>query len=205
MKEIIIATKNKGKVKEFKQLFNQFGIQVKSLLELDTKLPDVEETGTTFAENARLKAEEISALIGKPVLADDSGLSVDALDGRPGVYSARYAGEPTNDVLNYEKVLKEMENVPEKKRSARFICVLAMAVPGEKTIFKKGTCEGIIAMAAKGNNGFGYDPIFIPNGYKKTMAELDETVKNKISHRFNALIQLETWLNEEINAGENDE
>ncbi len=205
MKEITIATKNEGKVKEFKQLFDQYGIQVKSLKDLDTELPDVEETGATFQENARLKAEQISAMIEKPVLADDSGLVIDVLGGKPGVYSARYAGEPTNDLLNYEKVLKEMEDVPEKKRSARFICVLAMAIPGEKTIFKEGACEGVITTKPKGENGFGYDPIFIPNGYNKTMAELDQSVKNKISHRFNALIQLETWLNEEINAGEKDE
>ena len=205
MKEIIIATKNEGKVKEFKQLFDQYGIQVKSLKDLDTELPDVEETGATFQENARLKAEQISAMIEKPVLADDSGLVIDVLGGKPGVYSARYAGEPTNDLLNYEKVLKEMKDVPEKKRSARFICVLAMAIPGEKTIFKEGACEGVITTEPKGENGFGYDPIFIPNGYNKTMAELDQNVKNKISHRFNALIQLETWLHEEINAGEKDE
>lgn len=205
MKEIIIATKNKGKVKEFKQLFDQYNIKIKSLLDLDSELPDIEETGTTFQENARLKAEQISNLIDKPVLADDSGLVIDALDGKPGVYSARYTGEPTNDVLNYKKVLKEIEDVPEKKRSARFICVLAMAIPGEKTIFKEGACEGIIATGPKGENGFGYDPIFIPNGYNKTMAELEQSVKNKISHRFNALIQLETWLNEEINSGEQDE
>lgn len=194
MNEIIIATKNKGKAKEFKQLFARYEIHAKSLLDLEKKLPDVEETGTTFKENAQLKAEQIASILNKPVLADDSGLVVDALDGRPGVYSARYAGEPTNDKNNYEKVLQEMSNVSEEARTARFICVLALALPDERKIFKEGVCEGTIAQEPKGDNGFGYDPIFIPQEYEVTMAQLNEREKNQISHRHHALEKLEKWL-----------
>lgn len=202
MNEIIIATKNKGKVKEFKQIFSQYRIRVKSLLDLDHTIPTVEETGDTFTENARLKAEQISTLLNKPVLADDSGLVVDALDGRPGVYSARYAGEPTDDKHNYEKVLTELENIPEKERTARFVCILALAIPGETTIFKEGICEGRIAKSAEGLHGFGYDPIFIPNGYDVTMAQLEANEKNKISHRYHALIQTKQWLDVNIELGD---
>jgi|SRR5690625_3546256 len=202
MNELIIATKNKGKVKEFQEIFKLYGINVKSLLELDTKLPDVEETGSTFHENARLKAEEICKIVKTPVLADDSGLVIDALDGRPGVYSARYAGEPSNDKNNYEKVLQEMKGIKRNERTARFVCVLALAFPNGETIFKEGSCEGIIAEEAVGTNGFGYDPIFIPNGYDQTMAQLDESEKNKISHRYHALSQIKAWLDDRQHKGD---
>src|SRR5690625_2632612 len=172
MNELIIATRNKGKVEEFQSLLQSEYLQIKSLHDFDDDNVDVEETGNTFEENARLKAEEISNIIQRPVLADDSGLVVDALDGEPGIFSARYAGEPTNDILNYEKVLRKMENVPKEQRSAHFICVLALAVPGEETIFKTGICRGEITMEPSGTSGFGYDPIFVPEGYEKTMAQL---------------------------------
>ncbi len=197
MKEIIIATKNKGKAAEFQQILEPYGMTTKTLLDFADDMPDVEETGVTFTENARLKAEQISAFLQKPVIADDSGLAIDFLDGRPGVYSARYAGEPTNDVLNYEQVLKEMGDVPQEERTARFICVLAFAVPGKSTIFKKGICEGSITMEPRGSNGFGYDPIFIPKGYRMTMAELNETEKNTISHRYHALLGFQEWLHKQ--------
>lgn len=191
MKNILIATKNKGKVKEFKSLFNKHHIEIQSLHDLNKNIPDVEETGTTFKENARLKAEEIAKLLNCPVIADDSGLVIDALDGRPGVYSARYAGEQATDEKNNKKVLDELKDVPASERKARFVCILALAQPGKETIFTEGYCEGEIAFSPKGTNGFGYDPIFIPQGYSVTLAELSNEEKNKISHRFHALQLLE--------------
>ena len=202
MKEIIIATKNKGKVKEFAALFEKLDIKLKSLIDLDEPMLDIEETGTTFKENARLKAEGIAEILQVPVIADDSGLEIDALNGAPGVFSARYAGEPTDDVRNYEKVLKEMLDVPELERTARFVCVLAFAIPGKETMYAKGTCEGKISFAPKGTNGFGYDPIFIPQGFKQTMAQLEQVVKNKISHRYHALEKLEKILRHNLTKGE---
>lgn len=193
MKKIIIATKNAGKVKEFEEFFAPYKITVKSLLDFEN-LPDVEETGTTFEENAALKAEQIAVHVQAPVLADDSGLMIDALDGRPGIYSARYAGEEKNDQANIDKVLDELQDVPEEKRTARFICVLAIAEPGKETIFRTGYCEGKIASEQKGTNGFGYDPIFIPDGYDETLGQLAPEVKNQISHRKNALDQLKELL-----------
>ncbi|WP_019376776.1 XTP/dITP diphosphatase [Virgibacillus halodenitrificans] len=194
MKEIIIATKNKGKAEEFKSFFGKYGISIKSLLDFQEVMPDVEETGITFKENAALKAEEISTMLSIPVLADDSGLVIDALNGEPGIYSARYAGEPKNDQANMNKVLKELQDVPKNKRKARFVCVLAIAIPGEATVFREGYCEGEIAFSPRGAHGFGYDPIFIPQGYNKTMAELSAQQKNEISHRRNAINQLEDWI-----------
>ncbi|SHG86488.1 XTP/dITP diphosphatase [Ornithinibacillus halophilus] len=194
MKEIMIATKNKGKAKEFKAFFSKYGIEAKSLLDLDEPIDDIEETGSTFEENAAIKAEEISNLLNIPVLSDDSGLEIDFLEGRPGIFSARYAGEPKDDRKNYEKVLEELKDVPDHERTARFVCVLAIATPGEKTVFRKGYCEGKIGLEPRGENGFGYDPIFIPKGYEKTMAQLSPDEKSKISHRSNAIVQLEDWL-----------
>lgn len=197
MKEIIIATKNRGKAKEFKAFFQVYGIHALSLHDLPEDMPDVEETGTTFEENAALKAEEIAALLNKPILSDDSGLVIDALDGRPGVYSARYSGEGANDERNMAKVLHELETVAYNERTARFVSVLAIARPGEKTIFKKGFCEGRIAIQSAGAHGFGYDPIFVPEGYAVTMAQLSSIEKNRISHRKHAISQLDTWIREE--------
>ncbi|WP_026906360.1 XTP/dITP diphosphatase [Paucisalibacillus globulus] len=194
MKEVLIATKNVGKAKEFQTLFERYGIKAVSLLDLEQELPDIEETGSTFEENAALKSEGIAEILNIPVMADDSGLVVDALDGRPGIFSARYAGEPKDDKKNIEKVLSELGSVPEEQRTARFVCVISVSVPGQKTIFKKGLCEGTIGTEEVGNHGFGYDPIFIPDGLQQTMAELSPDEKNKISHRSNAIIQLEDWI-----------
>ncbi|MGP4108395.1 XTP/dITP diphosphatase [Virgibacillus sp. L01] len=194
MKEIIIATKNPGKAEEFKTFFAKFNIKAVSLLDLSQSINDIEETGETFEENAAIKAEQIAKLMNKSVLADDSGLMIDALDGRPGIFSARYAGEPKDDNANIEKVLAELEDTKESDRTARFVCVLAVAMPDTDTIFKNGYCEGKISVSAKGSNGFGYDPVFIPENYTKTMAELSPDEKNSISHRSNAIKQLEDWL-----------
>jgi len=200
VERIIIASRNKGKINEFKKLFEKEGVTVLSLDDLDMTIPEIEETGATFHENAKIKAETVASIVNEPVIADDSGLVVDALNGRPGVYSARYAGEPTDDVKNYEKVLDELEAVEEKNRTARFVAVLALSRPGEETLFFEGKCEGKIAYEPKGEHGFGYDPIFIPDGYDVTMAQLTEDEKNKISHRFHALERLKKWLTNNLNS-----
>jgi XTP/dITP diphosphohydrolase len=194
MEQLIIATKNKGKMKDFQELFTKYGIEVKSLLDLDDSIPDIEETGTTFEENAGIKAKAISDMFQVPVMADDSGLMVDALNGEPGIFSARYAGEDKDDTANLHKVLDKMKEVPQDKRKARFVCVLAIAEPGKEIVYKKGYCEGIIGTAPVGEYGFGYDPIFFPNNSEKSMAELTPQEKSQISHRRNAMVQLEKWL-----------
>ncbi|MFD2705214.1 XTP/dITP diphosphatase [Salibacterium lacus] len=184
MRTVIIATKNENKVKEFRDMFGSEAA-VRSLL--DVEMDDIPETGETFEENAALKAEAIAAAYEVPVIADDSGLEIDALNGRPGVYSARYAGEEKNDEANTAKVLQELEGMPEEKRSARFVCVIAAAAPGKETETFRGTCEGRIAPAKSGANGFGYDPVFYLPERGVSMAELPPEEKNKISHRFQAL------------------
>lgn len=189
MREIIIATKNAGKVKDFETLFSPKGFKVKSLLDFP-EIEDVEETGVTFSENATLKAEAISSALNKPVIADDSGLAIDALNGEPGVYSARYAGENKDDNANIEKVLQKLNDVPFEKRTARFHCALAIAVPGKRTEIVEGTCEGHILEEKRGENGFGYDPIFFVEKWRCSMAELTKGQKNQISHRANALKKL---------------
>ena len=198
MDHIIIATKNTGKVKEFKSILAPLNIEVTSLLDFSPPLKDIEETGKTFEDNARLKAETIGKLTDQPVIADDSGLIIDALNGRPGIYSARFAGEHATDEDNMRKVLTELLNVPYEARTARFICVLAFALPTGETTFHKGYCEGKIAFEPKGDHGFGYDPIFIPEGFQKTFAQLPAHEKNQLSHRHDAIQQLKGYLIEEI-------
>ncbi|GGC93156.1 non-canonical purine NTP pyrophosphatase [Thalassobacillus devorans] len=196
MKELIVATKNNGKVKEFREMFKIYGIELKSLHDLPDWSGDIVEDGATFEENAAIKAEAISKAYDVPVLADDSGLEVDALQGRPGVYSARYAGEEKNDQKNLEKVLKELEETGYSERTARFVCCIAIIQPGKEAIIKRGTCEGKIAKKPEGSHGFGYDPIFVPDGYDQTMAQLTADEKNAISHRRNAIDKVEQWLKE---------
>ena len=193
MKEVIIATKNAGKAREFEHIFASRGIVVRTLLDFP-EIPEVEETGTTFEENAILKAEAVSQALNKMVIGDDSGLMVDALEGRPGIYSARYAGEPKNDQNNTDKVLSELQGVPEKKRSARFYCALAVAIPGQETRTVSGSCEGRILEERRGTNGFGYDPVFYVPEKGVAMAELSADEKNSISHRANALKKLDVIL-----------
>lgn len=201
MKKILVATKNKGKVADFKAIFDRDKIEVISLLDLDASIDDIEETGETFSENAILKAEGIAEKLNIPVLADDSGLSVDYLDGRPGVYSARYAGIDKDDQRNNNKLLSELEGVPLSERTATFICALAFAVPGEETIVKYGNCHGVIVEEPVGENGFGYDPLFKPDGYDRTMAQLSVAEKAQISHRGRALVALAEWLKSEGKGG----
>lgn len=197
MKEVLIATNNKGKAKDFEVLFRPLGITVLTLQDIEESI-DVEEMGTTFVENAVLKAETVANLLGKVVIADDSGLEVDALNGEPGVYSARYAGEPSDDEANIDKLLANLVDVPETARQARFRCVLAIAGPTIETTTYSGSCEGFITDQRQGTNGFGYDPIFYVPSKEKTMAELSAEEKSAISHRGAALAQLKVRLPEFI-------
>lgn len=192
-KTIVIATRNSGKAKEFAALFAKEGYQIKTLLDYPD-LPDVEETGMTFEENARLKAETIAQLLQQPVLADDSGLIVDALNGMPGIFSARFAGERKSDAANNAKLLHELTNVPDEQRTAHFHCTLVFAAPQKESLVVEADWDGRIARIPQGDNGFGYDPLFIVPGYDKTSAELTSEEKNKISHRGMAVKELErTW------------
>ncbi len=186
--KIIIATKNKGKLAEFKELFSSYNVELESLLDYPN-LDDIEETGTTFKENAIIKAETISKLLQEIVIADDSGLIIDALDGRPGIYSARYAGEGKSDEDNLQKVMKELKYRLKEENTAHFHCTLAIAQSNRETITIDGRCDGLIC-EKQGQNGFGYDPIFYIPHLQKTMAQLTKEEKNIISHRAKALSQL---------------
>lgn len=196
---IVIATGNKGKLKEFAHFFGQFGKEVRSLADYKD-LPEIIEDGSTFAENARIKAELIARHLNLPTLADDSGLCVDALDGAPGVYSARFAGEHGNDEANNAKLLVELTRiVPEDKRQpldeasllspAEFVCALSYAEPSGEILHTEGVCKGFILSEHRGEHGFGYDPLFYLPDLGKTMAELTTLEKSRISHRAIALQQ----------------
>ena len=196
-KTIVIATGNVGKAKEFAALFGAAGYEIKTLKDFPD-LPDVAETGTTFEANARLKAETISQLIQQPVLADDSGLCVDALSGMPGVYSARFAGEQKSDAANNAKLLHELYDVPDEKRGAHFHCTLVFAAPQKDSLVVSADWYGRIGRIPRGDYGFGYDPLFIPDGMEKTSAELLPAEKNHLSHRGQAMAKLQdqwqAWL-----------
>ncbi|MGC5326561.1 XTP/dITP diphosphatase [Brevibacillus sp. SYSU BS000544] len=187
--KIVVATRNQGKVREFNEMFQQFGWEAVSLAEYPD-VPEVVEDGETFEANARKKAETIAAFLNIPAIGDDSGLEVDAIGGKPGVYSARFAGENATDEDNWRKLLQLMQDVPNEKRTARFRCVLAFARPNEETITANGHCEGAILREPAGTNGFGYDPVFFLPDRLCTMAQLSAEQKNKISHRAMALHNL---------------
>ena len=195
MKQIVIATKNVGKINEFNRLLVPYGMEVRSLLDLSYE-PDIEETGSTFEENALIKAREIAAKYQVTVLADDSGLEIDALEGRPGVLSARYAGESRSDVANMDQVLDEMKEVPDDQRQARFVCVLAVVDEKGKELVVRGECEGLILKEKLGTAGFGYDPIFYLPKLGQTMAQLSQDQKNSMSHRGHAFKMLEERMRE---------
>lgn len=186
MKKLLLATHNQGKVLEFKALMKDHNVEVLSLFDINYEL-EIEETGVTFEENALIKARTIAKQYSMMTIADDSGLVIDALDGRPGVYSAIYAGEPRDDEANIDKVLAEMKDVPESERSARFICVLAMVDEAGNEHVVCGQCEGVILTERRGTNGFGYDPIFYNPSVRKTMAEMSKAEKNAVSHRRKAI------------------
>ncbi|MBN2401116.1 MAG: XTP/dITP diphosphatase [Spirochaetes bacterium] len=192
--KLVIATKNNNKVKEIREKFSDFmDLEIVSLLDFNN-LPEVVEDGLTFEENALKKAREYCAFTGLTVLSDDSGIEIDALSGQPGVRSARYAGENASDDENNELVLAKLKKVPDEKRTARFICVIAVVQPVNIEYLTRGICEGRIIRDKSGTNGFGYDPIFFIPHLGKTMAELTLTEKNKISHRALALDKAEEIL-----------
>lgn len=192
---IMIATGNPGKAKEFEKMFADAGYAIKTLKDFP-ELPDVKETGRTFEENARLKAETIANILQMPVLADDSGLEVDALGGLPGIYSARFAGEHKNDGSNNAKLLYELTDVPDEKRGAQFHCTLVFAAPKKQSLVVEAKWRGRIGRIPRGDNGFGYDPLFIVDGMDKTAAELSNEEKNQMSHRGLALKKLQNeWQN----------
>lgn len=195
---LILATRNPGKTQEFREAFDKLGVTVRNLLDMP-ELAEVEETGNTFAANALLKAQAIAEATGLPALADDSGLCVDALEGAPGVYSARYAGANANDADNNAKLLRELNALPASIEAtnpsdpatlstARFICALVLYDPnGPRIVEAEGAVEGLILQAPRGTAGFGYDPLFWLPGFGRCMAELTVSEKNKISHRGKAL------------------
>lgn len=194
--KLVIATKNKGKARELKELLAGFGIEVVPLSEIPSiELPP--EDGKTFKENALKKARAVFDATGEPSLADDSGLVVDALEGRPGVHSARYAGENASDEDNCRKLLSELEGVAAEKRTARFNCALAYKDGGREEVFE-GELAGRIALHPRGNNGFGYDPVFEIERLGRTAAELSPGEKNAISHRAEALKRFKAWLAERM-------
>jgi XTP/dITP diphosphohydrolase len=200
--EIVIASKNKGKIKEIRHFFSNImlpqNIQKIRWLSFEDfeGFPDVDEGSESFVENAKLKAQQIAEFTGKTALADDSGLEVDALGGKPGVTSSRYAGPDATDEKNRKKLLSELREISlVKKRSARFKCVMALCGPGNDFInISQGVCEGKIGFVETGKNGFGYDSVFIPEGFDRTMAELSDSEKNSISHRGKALEELAKFL-----------
>ena len=190
---VVLATRNAGKIAELSSLLSGFGLTVLGLADFP-QAPEVEETGATFSDNALLKARSVSRALGLVAVADDSCLEVYALAGRPGVFSARYAGENATDAANNEKLLAELAGVPEQSRTARFVCVMAAVRPDGGSITARGTWEGRIAAAPRGANGFGYDPVFFDPELQKTAAELDRADKNARSHRGRALRALiEQW------------
>ena len=190
MKEIVLASSNPGKVREINQLLATLDLHVQPQSEFG--VVDAEETGLTFVENAILKARNAAQHTGLPAIADDSGIEVDALNGAPGIYSARFAGEGASDQANLEKLLTEINGVPEAQRSARFQCLMVfMRYANDPTpLICQGTWEGRILLAAQGDNGFGYDPVFYVPTHDCSSAELPADVKNALSHRGQALRQL---------------
>ncbi|MEE6727370.1 XTP/dITP diphosphatase [Pediococcus acidilactici] len=188
--QILIATKNEGKLKEFKQIFTAKGLEVLSLKDIDEDV-DVQENGLTFEENARLKADSYAQAIGIPALADDSGLQIDALNGRPGIFSARYAGDH-NDAANNAKVLTELGGVPDEKRTATFHTTVVVRKPDGTELVANGNLRGRILSVPRGENGFGYDPLFYVEEKQKTLAQMTREEKNQISHRALAIQDLLT-------------
>lgn len=197
MKKLIAATKNKGKLSEISEILADFPFRVISMEEAGiTK--DIDEYGSTFEENALIKARAIHEITGEMVMADDSGLEVDFLDGAPGIYSSRFAGEGATDEDKNQKLLGMLEGVEFEKRTARFVCAIAVVFPDARHFIVKGTCEGYIASKPEGTNGFGYDPLFYIAAYGITTAQMESEEKHKISHRGKALRnmveELKKWL-----------
>ena len=195
--KIIFATGNEGKMKEVRMLLEDFNLPVLSLKDAGITA-DIVEDGTTFEENAVIKATEIMKMTGALVLADDSGLEIDYLNKEPGIYSARYMGEDTSYRIKNQNLIDRLEGVPDEKRTARFVCAIAAAFPNGEVCTAIGTIEGIIGYEERGENGFGYDPIFYLPEYGKTTAELPLEIKNQLSHRGNALRKMKEELRKRI-------
>ncbi len=193
MKKLLVATRNKGKMKEIEALLDGLVDKVFSVSDF-SKLPETVEDGVTFSENAIKKARDAFNATGLPVIADDSGLVVESLNGRPGVFSARFAGTNADDFLNNKKLLDELKLVPQTSRKAAFICSLAYISEEGREIIFEGMLSGNITDHPKGENGFGYDPLFLVDGYQQTMAELSIEEKNRISHRAQALNAFREYL-----------
>lgn len=209
MKTIVAATRNKHKITEIGAITGKFGMDIISRDEAGVPPVEIPETGKTFEENSYIKAYEIMKLCGEITVADDSGLVVDCLDGAPGVYSARFAGfeglwpgdgesTDTEDADNNAKLVRLITGVPYEDRTARFVSVITMVYPDGRVIVAKGTVEGHLLLEEKGSGGFGYDPLFVPEGYDKTFGELGPDVKNAISHRARALAELHRKLENNI-------
>lgn len=194
MDMLIAATGNKNKVKEFRAILSPFGIRVLTRKEAGLPPLDIVEDGDSFAANSYKKARAIFDLSGRASLADDSGLCVDALSGRPGIYSVRFAGEGATDRANNDKLLALMQDIPEEKRGATFVCVITLLLPDGSFLQARGECRGQVIRVPRGEKGFGYDPLFLPDGQEKTFAELDAASKNAISHRALALKDLQKQL-----------
>lgn len=193
MRRIIFATGNAGKMREIREIMADMPVEVVSMKEAGI-LADIEENGTTFVENAKIKATEIAKHTKDIVLADDSGLEVDYLNKEPGVYSARYLGEDTPYEVKNQAILDRLSGVPKEKRTARFVCAIAAALPDGKVLTTQATIEGYIGEKPTGENGFGYDPIFMVEEYQCSTAELSEEQKNEISHRGKALRKMKALL-----------
>ena len=190
MSELVLATRNAGKIAEVQRLVSAHAPNITLRSVADFNLDDVEETGSTFEENALLKAETIARQTGLPSLADDSGIAIDALGGAPGVYSARWSGTHGDDAANIEKVLRELKEVPDHKRGAQFVCVIALALPDGRSMTVRGEVAGVVRHEPVGEYGFGYDPIFQPLGFSVTTAQMDPETKDSISHRGKALREI---------------
>lgn len=197
MTEIIFATGNAGKAREVAMMFSDMDVCVKTLKEADIHA-DIIEDGRTFMENARIKAETIAEFTDKIVLADDSGLVIDYLNGEPGIYSARYMGEDTSYDIKNANILKRMENASENERSARFVCAMAAVMPNGEIIETEGIMEGMIGYEIVGENGFGYDPIFYLPDFKASSAQIAPEQKNAVSHRGKALRMMQEELKKRI-------
>lgn len=191
MKEIIVASTNQGKIKEIKAMLKDIDIEVLSMKDVLEQELEIEETGTTFKENALIKAQTIANIVNKPVLADDSGLEVDALDKQPGIYSARFLGADTSYNIKNQYIIDALKD---KERTARFVCAMALVIPGQEPILIEETMEGLINDKIEGANGFGYDPIFYFPPCQMTSAMMSMEEKNKYSHRAKALKKLYTIL-----------
>ena len=186
MRRLIFATGNEHKMVEIREILGELPVEILSMKDVGIKA-DIVENGSTFEENALIKAKEVCKLAGEMVLADDSGLEIDYLNGEPGIYSARYMGEDTSYRIKNQNLIDRLEGVPEEKRTARFVCAIAAAFPDGRSFVVRGTIEGIIGYEERGTNGFGYDPIFYLPQYGKYSAELSSDEKNAISHRGEAL------------------